>query len=225
MVITLGDAAPQGATLKQQNSAKIVAQSAERVSSKPDGTHRGNRGLLHEAQWVGVPTALASQNLGGDEKLFIVAHGDGKLVGKKTPIELAQMLWEAGLRKALLVNLVSCRSAYTDADIDQSYGSKLAIALSGKGVELKYGVKGRLDISGPNAKGQVLTQEHSKEDIKNRSDANALYQELIPLLGDEEAFECYKNYMKEWGAKAPWQAKQRKYYGPDGAEYATKTQF
>lgn len=225
MVITLGDAAPKGATLKQQNSAKTVEVSAQRVSDKPDGSGRGNRGLLHEAQWVGVPDALASPNLGSDEKLFVVAHGDGKLVGKKTPTELAQMLWDAGLRKALLVNLVSCRSAFTDDEIDQSYGSKLAIALHGKGVQLKYGVKGRLDISGPTAKGKILTQKNTKEDIQERSNANALYQELLQWETDEQAFEAYKTYMTNWGAKAPWQAKQRQYFGPDGKAYDSRTEF
>lgn len=225
MVITLGDAPPQGATLKQQNSAKTVELSAEKVSAKPNGSHRGTRGLLHEAQWVNVPTALASPNLGSDEKLFVVAHGDGTLVGKKTPTELAQMLWNAGLRKALLVNLVSCRSAYTDKDIDQSYASKLAIALHGKGVQLKYGVKGRLDISAVNSKGQVMTQENSAVDIENRSKANALYQEWLTCATDEQAFEWYKSQMAQYRPTTPWQAKQRKYYGPDGQEYATKTEF
>jgi len=128
-ILVVQPAPPQNANKKQRESYNTVVKSATNLQTRLQnkGTQEA---ILYESQIVAASLA----NVSATEKLYIVAHGDGKTVGKKTPQELAKLLvTTGGLRDAKAITVLACLSYYTEARTgtggmvqDETFTKKLA---------------------------------------------------------------------------------------------------
>jgi Peptidase C80 family len=78
--------------------------------------------------------ATRLDELDGTDRLLVVGHGsygDNPTLGSKSPQQLAQFLWDKGLRLAQRVSLVSCNSGWGwgDASLMPSFGFTSAAKL------------------------------------------------------------------------------------------------
>jgi hypothetical protein len=207
---------PGNANKKQRQSYNTVVDSATNLQTRLQNKGR-NEAILFERDIVAGSLA----NVSATEKLYVVAHGDGKTVGKKTPEQLAKLLvTTGGLKNAKAITVLACLSYFTEARTatggmveDETFTKKLALeirkllpqgsALFGKNIKGRTGFVHLLDPSKQKStRVKATTPEQVAARMEHYTACNKVYlesketYEQMPQTTAEQADEwAYNDYL------------------------------